>query len=170
MQMCVGCFCKVSFAYENNPRSNHCFVHTKQKNFHFSLTRLLFGTCFKSWLLDFSVCLCWWLQIWRPGFDSWALPEGKKKYWVWNVVHSALWVQPRSYLIEKVAAPVHKTENTAVGICHADHVAPSIRKKLAINSPTSGGRSVGIVRSRTQTTKFFSFFCVDVASIQQLIS
>jgi hypothetical protein len=28
----------------------------------------------------------------------------------------------------KVAAPVYKTENTAVGIRHADHVAPSIRK------------------------------------------
>jgi hypothetical protein len=30
----------------------------------------------------------------------------------------------------KVAAPVQKTENTAVGICHADHVVPSIRKSL----------------------------------------
>jgi hypothetical protein len=34
----------------------------------------------------------------------------------------------------------------AVGIRHADHVAPSIRK--------SGGRSVGIVRSRTQAAEF----------------
>jgi hypothetical protein len=34
------------------------------------------------------------------------------------------------------------------------HVAPSIRKKLAITLPTSGGRSVGIVRSRTQTMEF----------------
>jgi hypothetical protein len=50
-------------------------------------------------------------------------------------------------LDRKVAAPVYKTENTAVRIRHADHVAPSIRKKLAITSPTSGGRSVGIVRS-----------------------
>jgi hypothetical protein len=33
-------------------------------------------------------------------------------------------------------------------------VAPSIRKKSAITSPTSGGRSVGIVRSRTQTMEF----------------
>jgi hypothetical protein len=55
----------------------------------------------------------------------------------------------------KGAAPVSKTENTAVGIRHADHVAPSIRNKLAITSPTSGGRSVGIVRSRTQTMEFF---------------
>jgi hypothetical protein len=29
----------------------------------------------------------------------------------------------------KVAAPVYKTENTTVGIRHADHVAPSIRKR-----------------------------------------
>jgi hypothetical protein len=31
-------------------------------------------------------------------------------------------------LDRKVAAPVYKTDNMAVGICHADHVAPSIRK------------------------------------------
>jgi hypothetical protein len=36
-------------------------------------------------------------------------------------------------------------------------VAPSIHKKLAITSPTSGGLSVGIVRSRTRTTEFFFF-------------
>jgi hypothetical protein len=58
----------------------------------------------------------------------------------------------------KVAAPVYKTENTAVGIRHADHVAPSIPKKVAIALPTSGGRSVGIVRSRTQTMEFIFFF------------
>jgi hypothetical protein len=57
-------------------------------------------------------------------------------------------------LDRKVAAPVYKTENTAVEIRHADHVAPSVRKKLAITSPTSGGRSVGIVPSRTQTMEF----------------
>jgi hypothetical protein len=63
-------------------------------------------------------------------------------------------------LDRKVAAPVYKTENTAVGIRHADHVAPSIRKKLAITSLASGGRSVGTVRSRTQTMEFsfFSFY------------
>jgi hypothetical protein len=31
-------------------------------------------------------------------------------------------------LDRKVAAPVYKIENTAVGIRHTDHVAPSIRK------------------------------------------
>jgi hypothetical protein len=44
--------------------------------------------------------------------------------------------------------------NTAVRIRHADHVAPSIRK----NYPTSGSRSVGIVRSRTQATEFCNTF------------
>jgi hypothetical protein len=57
-------------------------------------------------------------------------------------------------LDRKVAAPVYKTENKAVGIRNADHVAFYIRKKLPITSPTSGGRSVGIVRSRTQTMEF----------------
>jgi hypothetical protein len=33
-------------------------------------------------------------------------------------------------------------------------VAPSIRKKLALTSSTSGVRSVGIVRSQTQATEF----------------
>jgi hypothetical protein len=50
-----------------------------------------------------------------------------------------------------------KAENTAVGIRHADHVAPSIRKKLAQTLPTISGRSVGIVRSRTQTKEFGEF-------------
>jgi hypothetical protein len=48
-----------------------------------------------------------------------------------------------------------ETENTAVGIRHADHVPPSIRKKLELNSLTSGGRSVGIVGLRTEATEFF---------------
>jgi hypothetical protein len=34
-------------------------------------------------------------------------------------------------------------------------VAPSIRKKLALTSLTSGGRSVGIVRLPTEATDFF---------------
>jgi hypothetical protein len=42
----------------------------------------------------------------------------------------------------------------AIGICHADHVAPPICKKLAETLPTSGGRSVSIVRSWTQAMEF----------------
>jgi hypothetical protein len=40
-----------------------------------------------------------WLKIRRPGFDS--RHYQKKKQWLWNGVHSASWVQLRSYLIEK---------------------------------------------------------------------
>jgi hypothetical protein len=43
----------------------------------------------------------------------------------------------------------------AVGICHADYATPLYPQKLALSSPTSGGRSVGIVRSRIQPTEFY---------------
>jgi hypothetical protein len=33
-------------------------------------------------------------------------------------------------------------------------------QKLALTSPISGGRSVGIVRSRTQATEFVCLFCL----------
>jgi hypothetical protein len=41
-----------------------------------------------------------------------------------------------------------------MGIRCADPGTPSIRKKLALTSLTSGGRSVGIVRLRTKATEF----------------
>jgi hypothetical protein len=47
-----------------------------------------------------------------------------------NGVHSASWVQLRSYLEEKVAAPVEKTENTALRIRCGDHTTPSILNSL----------------------------------------
>ena len=37
----------------------------------------------------------------------------------------------------------------------ADHVTPLYPPKLALTSPTCGGRSLGIVRSRTKATEFF---------------
>ena len=36
----------------------------------------------------------------------------------------------------------------------ADHVTPLYPQKLALISPTGGGRSVGIVRVRTRATEF----------------
>jgi hypothetical protein len=44
-----------------------------------------------------------------------------------------------------------------MGIRCADHATPTIPQKLALTSPTSSGRSVGIVYSRTKATEF-SFF------------
>jgi hypothetical protein len=43
---------------------------------------------------------------------------------------------------------------TAVGIHCTDHVTPLYPQKLALTSSTGGGRSVGIVRSRTKATEF----------------
>jgi hypothetical protein len=55
-----------------------------------------------------------------------------------------------------------ETENTAVGIRCTDHVTLLYQQKLALTSPTSGGRSVDIVRSRTQSTEFSLFLVVNV--------
>jgi hypothetical protein len=53
-------------------------------------------------------------------------------------------------------------ENREYGleIHHADHVASSICKKLALTSLISGGRLVDIVRSQTRATKFFYDFFI----------
>ena len=59
---------------------------------------------------------------------------------------------------KKVAAPVQKTEINGRGDRCADYVTPLYPLKLALTSPTGGGRSVGIVRSRTKATEFI--FCV----------
>ena len=43
-----------------------------------------------------------------------------------------------------------------MGNGYADHVTPLYPLKLALTSPTGGGRSVGIVRSRAEATEFYS--------------
>jgi len=49
-----------------------------------------------------------------------------------------------------------------VGTRCADHVTPLYPQKLALTSPTGGGRSVGIVRVRTEATEiFFLYACMD---------
>jgi hypothetical protein len=58
--------------------------------------------------------------------------------------------EPTIAVLER-AKTVHALNKTA------DHVVPSIRKKLALTSLTSGGRSVGIVRLRTEATEYFLF-------------
>ena len=56
--------------------------------------------------------------------------------------------------MKKVAAPGLEKRLTAVGTRCADHVTPLYPQKLALTSPTGGGRSVGIVRVRTKATEF----------------
>jgi hypothetical protein len=60
--------------------------------------------------------------------------------------------EPTIAVLER-AKTVRALDRT-VWIRHADHVAPSIRKKLTPTSLTSGGRSVGIVRLRIEATEF----------------
>jgi hypothetical protein len=44
-----------------------------------------------------------------------------------------------------------------VRIRFADHATPFYLQKLALTSPTSGGRSVAIVRLRTKAAEFVLF-------------
>jgi len=45
-----------------------------------------------------------------------------------------------------------------VGTRCADHVTPLYPQKLALTSPTGGGRSVGIVRVRTKATELMPIY------------
>jgi hypothetical protein len=68
-----------------------------------------------------------WLQIRRPG----SIPgtTTKKKVVGLERCPLSLVSTTEELLHRKVAAPFYKTENTAVGIRHADHAAPSICKR-----------------------------------------
>ena len=58
--------------------------------------------------------------------------------------------------MKKAAAPgLEKQRLTSVGTRCADHVTLLYPQKLALTSPTGGGRSVGVVRVRTKATEFF---------------
>jgi hypothetical protein len=48
-------------------------------------------------------------------------------------------------------------ENTGVGIRHADHDT-LYPQKLALTSPTSGDRLVGIVRLQAQATELYYYY------------
>jgi hypothetical protein len=69
-------------------------------------------------------------------------------------VKSALRKYFFNIITQKVAAPVYKTEKYGRRDPSRWLRGTFYAHKLAITSPTSGGRSVGIVRSRTQTMEF----------------
>jgi hypothetical protein len=139
---------------------NNLFISSNSGVAGSNLTR---GIDVRLYLLCVGVVLCdrlCSLLVKVPGYRSrgpGSIPGTTKKKVVGLERDPLSLVSTTEELLDrKVAAPVQKTENTALGIRHADHVAPSIRK-LVITSPTSGGRSVGIVRSRTQTMEFCFF-------------
>ena len=67
-----------------------------------------------------------------------------------------------SYICDTLLVPSGSTSRkqrlTALGTCCADHVTPLYPQKLALTSLTGGGRSVGIVRSRTKATEFIYIY------------
>ena len=95
-----------------------------------------------------------WLQIQRSRARFPALPDflsssgsGTGSTQPREVNWGATWI--------KSSGSGSENRVTAVGIRCADHVTPLYPQKLALTSPTGGGRSVGIVRSRTKATEFF---------------
>jgi hypothetical protein len=90
-----------------------------------------------------------------PGFDSRALQEKKKKKVVGLKQGPFSLVSVTEELLGRNST-VYDLESR--GIRHADHVATSSRRKLALISLTNGGRSVGIVRLRTEAMECFLFY------------
>jgi hypothetical protein len=78
------------------------------------------------------------LVVGVPGYRSRSPEFDSLLYHIFSVVvgleqaHSDSWVQLRSYLEETVAAPVSKSENTAVGIRRADYATPLYPQNLAL--------------------------------------
>jgi hypothetical protein len=108
--------------------------------------------CFQDLTALWSISQGSWLQIQRSGFDS-------RRYQIFREVVGlergplSLVTTIEEVLERKVAAPVKKSENTAVRIRHADTWHPLSTEKLTLTSPTSDCRSVGIDSSRTQATE-----------------
>jgi hypothetical protein len=94
-----------------------------------------------------------WLQIQRSGFDS-------QRYHIFGVI-VCLERGPLSLASTTEKLLVRKNRGCGLENREYGRRDPSCfqhEKKLALTSPTSGGRSIGIVRSRPQATKFSFFF------------
>jgi hypothetical protein len=63
----------------------------------------------------------------------------------------------------------YRKQITAVEIRRADHWTPLCSQKLALTSPTSCGRSVGIVHSRTLASEFVLLCILSVGCVSLYI-
>ena len=108
-----------------------------------------------------------WLQIQRSRVRSPALPDFLSSSGSVTGSTQPREVTLRSYLNKKSSGSrFGKQRLTAVGTRCANHVTPLYPQKLALTSPTGGGCSVGMVRSRTKATEFsFSFLYVYIIYI-----
>jgi hypothetical protein len=61
----------------------------------------------------------------------------------------------RSYVKEEIAYPFKRTKINGRGVSAAPAMQLSIRKGLHYNSPTNGGRSVGIFHLRNKDSRCF---------------
>jgi hypothetical protein len=107
-----------------------------------------------------------WLQIQRyrvrfpalPDFLSSSSVTGTGSTQPREVNWGATWIKSSGSGPEN--RDYRKQRLTAVGIRCTDHVTPLYPQKLALTSPTGGGRCVGIVRSRTKATAFFFYYYI----------
>jgi hypothetical protein len=94
-----------------------------------------------------------WLQIQRPGFDSW-------RYQIFGEVVN---LKRGPLSLVSTSDDLLERESSSSGLESREYgLRDPLRwqcgtffpQKLVLTSPTNGGRSVGIVRSRTQARKF----------------
>jgi hypothetical protein len=105
-----------------------------------------------------------WIQIQRSWFDS-------RRYQIfWEIL--GLERVPLSFvgkieelLERKSSGSGLETEITAVEVRCAKHATPFYPQKLALTSPTSGGRSVGIVSSRTKSAELLLLLLIPSVAV-----
>jgi hypothetical protein len=98
----------------------------------------------------------------RSGGPGSILGTIQKKLWVWKRFHSASWVQLRRLLKRKSSGSC--LENREYGLRDPSRWLRGTLypQKLAITSQTRGGRSVGIVRLRTQTMESYIYIYISL--------
>jgi hypothetical protein len=102
----------------------------------------------ENWTVLWSSRQSSWLRIQRSVFDS------RHYQIIWEVV--GLEQGPLRLVITTEELRSRKSSLRPSEIRHADYATPLYQQKLALTSETSGGRSVGIVRSRTKATELVS--------------